>query len=48
MQAASKEREILENMDGFYVNEDGFTKHNSKVQQYYGECSHISQKKDAG
>lgn len=29
-----------------YTNEVGYTNHNSKLQQYYGKCSKISQ--DAG
>lgn len=45
MQAASKVREILENVDGFYTNEAGFTNHNSKIQQYDGKCYKISQEK---
>lgn len=46
MQASSKEREILKNVDGFYTNEARFTKQNSsKIQQYFGKSAKISQEK---
>lgn len=45
MQAASKERGILENVNGFYTSEARFTKHNSKSLQYYGKYSQIGQEK---